>query len=154
MIGASLIVAAALVAMQTWVVRKTGSTAIAADRAHYTTDVAVNAGVLLALVVAKFTGWQRADPGPAPASCVSRRRCWQLCLGASARDSAVTAGSAFPVVSHSSLRQRACTPRPERHSIWSGRRGMECVSRRLKSCVVTLGSHPLTSFGAQCRDCA
>jgi ferrous-iron efflux pump FieF len=61
-IAGSLIAAAGLAAMQTWVVRKTGSTAIAADRAHYLTDVAVNAGVLLALVVTKFTGWQRADP--------------------------------------------------------------------------------------------
>ena len=61
-IGGSLIAAAALVAMQTWVVRATGSTAIAADRAHYMTDVAVNAGVLAALVVTRFTGWQRADP--------------------------------------------------------------------------------------------
>jgi cation diffusion facilitator family transporter len=54
--------AAALVAMQTWVVKRTGSTAIAADRAHYMTDVAVNAGVLAALIITKFTGWQRADP--------------------------------------------------------------------------------------------
>jgi cation diffusion facilitator family transporter len=61
-IGVSPMAAAALVAMQTWVVKRTGSTAIAADRAHYMTDVAVNAGVLAALVITKFTGWQRADP--------------------------------------------------------------------------------------------
>lgn len=61
-IGGSLVAAAGLVGLQTWVVRATGSTAIAADRAHYMTDVAVNAGVLLALVATKFTGWQRADP--------------------------------------------------------------------------------------------
>jgi ferrous-iron efflux pump FieF len=48
--------------MQTWVVKKTGSTAIAADRAHYMTDVGVNAGVLVALGVTRFTGWDRADP--------------------------------------------------------------------------------------------
>jgi ferrous-iron efflux pump FieF len=58
----SLIAAASLVVLQTWVVRRTGSTAIAADRAHYLTDVAVNAGVLGALCVTKFTGWERADP--------------------------------------------------------------------------------------------
>jgi ferrous-iron efflux pump FieF len=58
----SLAASAALVAMQTWAVRKTGSTAIAADRAHYLTDIAVNAGVLAALVVTKFSGWLRADP--------------------------------------------------------------------------------------------
>jgi ferrous-iron efflux pump FieF len=58
----SLLAAAGLVAMQSWVVQKTGSTAIAADRAHYLTDVAVNAAVLIALGVTKWTGWQQADP--------------------------------------------------------------------------------------------
>jgi ferrous-iron efflux pump FieF len=38
------------------------ATAIAADRAHYLTDIAVNAGVLAALGVARTTGWVRADP--------------------------------------------------------------------------------------------
>jgi ferrous-iron efflux pump FieF len=61
-IGISLVAAGALVAMQTWVVKKTGSTAIGADRAHYLTDVAVNIAVLVAFVVTKLTGWQRADP--------------------------------------------------------------------------------------------
>jgi ferrous-iron efflux pump FieF len=61
-IAGSLVAATGLVAMQTWVVKKTGSTAIAADRAHYMTDVAVNAGVLAALGVTRFTGWERADP--------------------------------------------------------------------------------------------
>ena len=61
-IVASLIAAAGLVAMQTWVVRRTGSTAIAADRAHYATDVAVNVAVLAALGVTRLTGWERADP--------------------------------------------------------------------------------------------
>ena len=61
-IGASLAATAALVAMQSWVVRKTGSAAIAADRGHYVSDVALNAGVLVALVVTKFTGWRRVDP--------------------------------------------------------------------------------------------
>lgn len=58
----SMIAAAALVILQTWVVRKTGSTAIAADRAHYMTDIALNAGVLVALGITKVTGWERADP--------------------------------------------------------------------------------------------
>ena len=52
-IAASMLAAATLLAMQTWVVRETGSTAISADRAHYLTDVAVNAAVLLALGVTK-----------------------------------------------------------------------------------------------------
>ena len=68
-IAASLLIAAGLVAMQTWVVRQTGSTAIAADRAHYLTDVAVNLAVLAALGVTGFTGWDRADPTFALAIC-------------------------------------------------------------------------------------
>jgi ferrous-iron efflux pump FieF len=61
MVG-SLVAALGLVAMQTWVVTRTGSTAIAADRAHYLTDVAVNVAVLAALGTTQMTGWQRADP--------------------------------------------------------------------------------------------
>ncbi|WP_240759103.1 cation diffusion facilitator family transporter [Lichenicoccus roseus] len=61
-IAFSLAAATGLVAMQSWVIRRTGSTAIAADRAHYLTDVAVNAAVLLALVVTRLTGWTRVDP--------------------------------------------------------------------------------------------
>jgi cation diffusion facilitator family transporter len=59
---ASLIAVTGLVIMQTIVVRRTGSTAIAADRAHYATDIAVNLAVLAALGVTRLTGWQRADP--------------------------------------------------------------------------------------------
>ncbi len=62
LIGASLLAALGLVAMQTWAVQRTGSTAIAADRAHYLTDIALNAAVLLALGLTHWTGWTRADP--------------------------------------------------------------------------------------------
>jgi ferrous-iron efflux pump FieF len=58
---ASTVAASGLVAMQTYVVKQTGSTAIAADRAHYVTDVAVNIAVLVALVLERFLGWTRAD---------------------------------------------------------------------------------------------
>jgi ferrous-iron efflux pump FieF len=58
----SLIAATGLVVMQTLVVRRTGSTAIAADRAHYVTDIAVNLAVLTALGVTRSTGWERTDP--------------------------------------------------------------------------------------------
>jgi ferrous-iron efflux pump FieF len=44
-IAASTVAAGGLVLLQGWVVRKTGSTAIAADRAHYTSDIAVNLAV-------------------------------------------------------------------------------------------------------------
>jgi ferrous-iron efflux pump FieF len=58
---ASTVAAGALVLMQTYVVRRTGSTAIAADRAHYVTDVAVNVAVLVALVLVRYLGWTRSD---------------------------------------------------------------------------------------------
>jgi ferrous-iron efflux pump FieF len=58
---ASSVAACGLVAMQTYVVKRTGSTAIAADRAHYMTDVAVNIAVLVALVLERFLAWNRAD---------------------------------------------------------------------------------------------
>jgi ferrous-iron efflux pump FieF len=61
-IAGSLLAAIGLVIMQSWVLKRTGSTAIAADRAHYMTDIALNTGVLLALGVTKLTGWERADP--------------------------------------------------------------------------------------------
>ena len=64
-----MLVATGLVTLQTWVVRETGSTAIAADRAHYLTDVALNLAVLAALGVTRFTGWDRADPVFALAIC-------------------------------------------------------------------------------------
>ncbi len=53
--------AMALVSVQTYVVARTGSTAIAADRAHYVTDVAVNIAVLAALLLDRYLGWTRAD---------------------------------------------------------------------------------------------
>ncbi len=62
LISGSLLVACELVAQQSFVVSRTGSTAIAADRAHYITDIALNAAVLAALGVTKITGWTRADP--------------------------------------------------------------------------------------------
>ncbi len=62
LIAGSLVVACGLVAMQSYVVARTGSTAIAADRAHYLTDIALNAAVLVALGVTEVTGWTRADP--------------------------------------------------------------------------------------------
>lgn len=62
LIGGSLVTACGLAAMQTWVVRKTGSIAIAADRAHYLADIALNAVVLAALGAVQWTGWIRADP--------------------------------------------------------------------------------------------
>lgn len=58
----SSIVTLALVAFQSHVVRRTRSTAIAADRAHYSADLLVNMSVILALVLGTWTGWTRFDP--------------------------------------------------------------------------------------------
>jgi ferrous-iron efflux pump FieF len=60
--GGSLVTSGFLAAMQTWVLRRTGSTAIAADRLHYLTDVVANLAVLAAFAVTWLTGWLRADP--------------------------------------------------------------------------------------------
>jgi ferrous-iron efflux pump FieF len=57
-----LAVSGLLATMQTWVVRRTGSTAIAADRAHYVNDTLLNGAVLAALVLTRVTGWEWADP--------------------------------------------------------------------------------------------
>lgn len=61
-IGLSTIAAAGLVTIESWVLRRTGSTAIAADRTHYMTDIAANLAVLAALALTLLTGWQRVDP--------------------------------------------------------------------------------------------
>jgi len=58
----SLIAATGLVTLQSWVVRRTNSTAIAADRMHYLTDIAVNIAVLVAFGLTRATGWDRVDP--------------------------------------------------------------------------------------------
>ncbi|WP_025245838.1 cation diffusion facilitator family transporter [Candidatus Sodalis pierantonius] len=66
----STLCASLLVTMQTLVVKYTQSTAIAADRAHYITDIAVNIAVLCALILEHQFGWIRADASGALAiSC-------------------------------------------------------------------------------------
>lgn len=60
--GGGVVISALLAAMQSWVVRRTGSTAIAADRTHYLMDAALNAAVLAALALTSLTGWRRVDP--------------------------------------------------------------------------------------------
>jgi cation diffusion facilitator family transporter len=71
---ASTFCAGSLVAMQTFVVKRTGSTAIAADRAHYITDIAVNIAVLAALVLESRFGWTRSDA--VGALCISGYMIW------------------------------------------------------------------------------
>ncbi len=50
-----------LIIFQRHVVRQTGSTAIAADSVHYKTDLLVNVGVILALLLSAY-GWLGFDP--------------------------------------------------------------------------------------------
>ncbi len=58
----SILATALLVAYQRSVVRRTASVAITADMLHYASDVLVNGGVILALVLASTLGWTLADP--------------------------------------------------------------------------------------------
>jgi len=56
------VVTIGLVAFQKLVSRRTGSVAIAADAMHYRTDVLMNLGVAVAIVITNSTGWSLADP--------------------------------------------------------------------------------------------
>lgn len=58
----SMAITAALVLYQRYVIRKTGSTIVTSDSLHYLTDVLTNGGVILALILAGFLGWEWADP--------------------------------------------------------------------------------------------
>lgn len=58
---ASMAVTAMLVLFQRWVVRRTQSTAIAADSLHYTSDLLMNLGVIVALLLTQV-GYYGADP--------------------------------------------------------------------------------------------
>jgi ferrous-iron efflux pump FieF len=58
----SLALTGGLVLCQRYVIARTHSLAIGADQLHYTTDIATNLGVIVALVVAGMWGWTIADP--------------------------------------------------------------------------------------------
>ena len=59
---ASVLLTLVLLAYQRFVVRQTGSVAIAADAMHYKTDLAVNLGVAVALPVSAYTNLPIIDP--------------------------------------------------------------------------------------------
>jgi ferrous-iron efflux pump FieF len=61
----AIVLTLALVTFQRWVVQQTGSTAIAADRLHYTADFATNLLVLLTLVLTAQFGIFWLDPAAA-----------------------------------------------------------------------------------------
>ncbi|MCY1419445.1 Ferrous-iron efflux pump FieF [compost metagenome] len=56
----SLVLTAALLTLQRKVVKATGSTAIRADSLHYRSDMLLNSGILVALVLASY-GWHWLD---------------------------------------------------------------------------------------------
>ncbi len=58
----SLAAAAGLAAYQRYVVARTSSVAIGADRMHYIGDVVTNGGVILAILLSTQAGWHLADP--------------------------------------------------------------------------------------------
>ncbi len=58
----SLVSAGGLVLYQRHVERQTHSLAVGADRAHYTTDIVSNVGVIVAVVLATEFRWHFADP--------------------------------------------------------------------------------------------
>lgn len=58
----AIVLTVALVQFQRYVIRKTGSTAVTADALHYTTDVLINASVIVALGLSIGLGWHWADP--------------------------------------------------------------------------------------------
>jgi len=60
--GAAIVATLALVMFQKFVVKRTGSQAIAADSMHYTMDVLVNGSVIVSLFLATTFGWRLADP--------------------------------------------------------------------------------------------
>jgi len=57
----AIVMTLGLLAIQRYVIRKTGSTAIRADSLHYLTDLLTNVSVLLALYLSTL-GWTWADP--------------------------------------------------------------------------------------------
>jgi ferrous-iron efflux pump FieF len=58
----SMVATFLLVRFQASVVRRTGSLAVSADALHYRSDLMLNAGVILALVVGPWFGWDWFDP--------------------------------------------------------------------------------------------
>ena len=60
--GLSITLTIALVAFQRYVVRTTGSLAIAADSLHYRADLLVNLGIAATIAIASWTSWKLLDP--------------------------------------------------------------------------------------------
>lgn len=61
-IAVTIVVTLALVAFQTWVLRRSGSIAITADSLHYKGDLMMNIAVIAALFIGSRFDWPYADP--------------------------------------------------------------------------------------------
>ncbi|WP_322096051.1 cation diffusion facilitator family transporter [Pelagibius litoralis] len=79
----SILATMALVMLQRYVIRRTGSLAIKADSLHYVGDILVNAAVIVALVLTAQFGWRYIDPifGLAIAAYILFNA-WQISAGA------------------------------------------------------------------------
>jgi ferrous-iron efflux pump FieF len=60
--GLAIALTIILILFQRYVIRRTGSMAISADRFHYVGDLAVNLAVIAAFGIHEFTGWNWLDP--------------------------------------------------------------------------------------------
>lgn len=79
----AIVLSLALVWMQSVVIRRTGSLAIAADRAHYSADLVVNAGVIGSYLVAGLADWVWLDPVIAAVIAAwMGRSAWKIGYGA------------------------------------------------------------------------
>jgi ferrous-iron efflux pump FieF len=58
----AILLTAVLISFQRFVVRRTGSIAIAADSLHYRSDLFMNLAVILAMLLVEATGWAVIDP--------------------------------------------------------------------------------------------
>jgi ferrous-iron efflux pump FieF len=58
----SIVLTFMLVLIQRWAIRKSGSVAISADALHYTSDLLMNAAVIVAILLVTELGWTIADP--------------------------------------------------------------------------------------------
>lgn len=61
-IGIAMVLTLLLTTYQKYVITKTGSTAIAADRIHYQSDLLINSAVIVSLLCAEFFQWEMIDP--------------------------------------------------------------------------------------------
>lgn len=58
----SIVMTLFLVTFQKHVIKKTGSVAVTADNLHYKGDLFMNAAVIVALLLTRYTGWPYFDP--------------------------------------------------------------------------------------------